>query len=490
MVFTPYSTSVELHGQKPTWIPDELDIQRISSYQTYEQIYWNVPDVFKVALRGSNDQPIYMPTARTIVDTTLRYTAPAFKVVTSDRMTGAASVEAVAASVALRDLMKRERFSSKFSGFKRYGLIRGDAIWHVTGDETKLLGSRISLTALDPGMYFPIPDEDDVDKIVGVHLVEQLETDDGPRIRRLTYRKVEGGGISVEEGIFATDKWGGPEDKPERVITPVQMMHPSITSIPVYHVKNFEEPGNPFGSSELRGLERIMSAVNQTVSDESLALALAGIGVYATDSSQPIDPVTRKPVPWQFGPGRVVHYDGSDFKRVQGVGSVQPYSDHYERLVMALKEASATPGVAVGMVDVSVAQSGIALALQLAPMLTKVQEKNDLILDVHNQMFFDITTMWFDAYEQTAFDGVGIDCTVGDAVPVDRAARFTELNDMLDRGVIDTAFYRAECVKLGYVFPEDIQSTAAAEYQQRNADQFAARVADELTPTEDPDALA
>lgn len=480
-VFTPYSTGVEYFGTKPSWIPNDLDIQRIQSYQTYEEMYWNAPDVFQVSLRGSNALPIYIPTSRTIIDTTNRYYGVDLTVVVS----GTSTNDVSAAQLAVSDLMKRERYRSKFNGKKRYGLIQGDSLWHLTADETKPVGSRLRLTTIDPGMYFPITDEDDVDRILGVHLVEQITTADGARIRRLTYRKVlrsDGlNTITVEEGIFKTDKWEGPEDKPETVIQQPTPLPDFITSIPVYHTKNTDTPGDPFGSSEIRGLEGIMGAVDQAVSDESLALALMGIGMYATDASHPIDPITKKPVPWQLGPGRVVHHDGTRWDRVQGVGNLgESYGTHYYRLWEALKWASSTPDIAIGTVDVQVASSGIALALQLGPMLAKAGEKNDLLIDAENQLWFDILTMWMPAYEETTFDGVSVDCVCATGVPVDREGRFTELNDMLDRGVIDTVYYREECKKLGYTFPDDMAARAKTEFSARQQQEFGDRLNSEL----------
>jgi len=481
--FTPYVTGAEFFGAKPTWIPDELDVQRILSYQAYEEMYWNVPDICKVSLRGTNTLPVYVPAARTIIETTNRYYGTKFGVICSGD-----GQDAIAAQLAIKDLIKREKFKSKFNGMKRYCLIQGDAIWHVTADEDKPVGSRIRLTTLDPGMYFPIPDPDDVDRIIGCHLVEQITTADGPRIKRLTYRKGDPrpdgtSPITVEEGIFELDKWGGPDARAGVVIRPEEELPPQITSLPVYHTKNTDTPGDPFGSSEVRGLERILGAINQTMSDEDLALALMGIGMYATDASQPIDPKTKLPVPWQLGPGRVVHHDGTSFNRVQGVDKLgDNYGAHYNRLWEALQRASATPDVALGSVDVSVAQSGIALAIQLGPMLAKSSEKNDLLIETHDQMFYDIVNMWFPAYEASTFEGVAVDCVVGDAVPVDREARFVELNDMLDRGVIDTEYYRLEAKKLGYTFPETIGQAATAEWERRQAmsDGFADRVDEEL----------
>jgi len=166
--------------------------------------------------------------------------------------------------------------------------------------------------------------------------------------------------------------------------------------------------------------------------------------------------------------------------RLNGVGSVTPFGDHYTRLMDALKQSSATPDIAVGRVDINNVQSGVALALELGPMLAKASEKDDLIVDTHNQMFYDLINGWFPAYESTTFTDVAVACVTGDAVPVDRERRFTELNDMLDRGVIDTVYYRQEAAKLGYVFPEDIGNRANAEFSARNADQFADRTDEEL----------
>lgn len=481
-VFTPYSTGVDFFGAKPSWIQNDLDIQRIQSYGAYEQMYWGQPDIFEISLRGSNALPIYIPAAKTIIDTTNRYYGADFKVTVSGS-------DAAAGQMALSDLMKRERIRSKMNGMKRYCLIQGDAIWHLTADMAKPVGRRLKLTALDPGMYFPITDDDDVDKIVGVHLVELITTNDGPRIRRITYRKVPRAdgfnSITVEEGIFKPDKWNGPTDKPETILQPVTTLPDLITSIPVYHTKNTENPGDPFGSSEIRGLERIIGAIDQAVSDESLALALMGIGMYATDASHPVNEKGER-VPWQMGPGRVVHHDGTRFDRVQGVGNLgESYGTHYSRLWEAIKQASSTPDVAIGTIDVSVAQSGIALALQLSPMLAKSAEKNDLLLDTANQMFYDILTMWMAAYEETTFsDDTSVDCVVGNGVPIDRESRFKELGDMLDRGVIDTEYYRNEAKKMGYTFPDDIGEKATAEFDARNAvtDPFSARLTSETDP--------
>lgn len=476
--FTPYSSGAPFFGAKPSWIPNALDQARVQSYELYERIYWNHAEVFKVSMRGANEAPIYIPAGRTIVNTTNQYTAPKFGVVTRDAVTGQPTDDAVAAQLAINDLMDRERFRSKFSGNKRYGLIRGDWIWHVTADPQKEPGKRISIVALDPSMYFPIPDPNNIERTLGCHLAEEVTEGKDPAIRRQTYRKTESGGVTVEDAIYPIDGWDQDTVAPLRVLRPVTQLPPAITTLPVFHIKNFEEPNNPFGSSELRGLEQLMRSLNQTMSDEDLSLAIVGVGMYATDGNQPTDDRGNK-LPWRLGPGQVVHTDGTFFNRVAGITSVAPYGEHYNRTWEALKQASATPDVAVGAVDVQVASSGIALALQLSPMLAKAGEKNELILETHTQMWWTIVNQWFAAYEATTFTNVTVSAVCGDAVPVDRAARFAELGEMLDRGVIDTVYYRSEAEKLGYAFPEDIGTKAAAEYAERNQDQFVSRVAAE-----------
>lgn len=479
--FTPYSTAAPLFGQKPGWLTSELDIARIQSYQIYEEIYWAVPNVFRVQFRGTNDKAIYIPSARTIVDTTDRYTGAAFAVNVSDRESGATDTpDVVAARMVLQDLFARERFRSKFDGNKLYGIMRGDWLWHLTADPNKPQGTRLSIVAIDPAMYFPITADDNVDDIIGCHLAAQITTSDGARIHRLTYRKqldtngVFTGTITVEEAIFKIDQWEKPDGRPERIIRPPTPLPAPISSIPVYHIKNFEEPGNPFGSSDIRGLEVVMGAINQAVSDEDLALALEGIGMYATDAPQPTNE-EGVAIGWELGPGRVVqHPEGTDFRRVAGVGDLDPYGDHFNRLVTALRQAAATPDIAVGTVDVQVAQSGIALALQLSPIIAKVEKKNNLLKDTHTQLFFDILNAWFPAYEATTFDNLRVECVTGSAVPVDRAERFGELNDMLDKGVIDTQFYRDEAAKLGYVFPSDISERVDSEKSKAAENQAAA----------------
>lgn len=486
---TPYTTLEYFWpAVPPSWIQSELDQQRIMSYQIYEQIYWNVPATFKLVYRGQEDKPIYVPTARTIIEATSRYIAPDFGFTVTPRADVAATMtpEMISqAQEAFADLFTRERFFSKFTGNKRYGLIRGDWLWHIVADPAKTPGTRISIYPLDPGSYFPIWHPDDLDKVIGCHIVDTFTDEkDNTFIKRLTYRKGESPGqpISVEEAIFKLDDWEGPSSRPVQILRPPTLV-PGITSLPVYHIKNFEEPANPFGSSELRGVERLLGAINQSVSDEELCLSLEGLGLYATDAPRPTND-EGEPTDWVLGPGRVVEYpSGHSFNRVNGVSSVAPYQEHLGYLERKLFQATGVSEAAMGIVDVAVAASGISLQLQFQPMVAKTNEKDEEILSVHAQMFYDFATQWFPTYERLNFDGLKIMPRIGGKIPVDRVAKFTELNNMMDRKVISAEYYRMEATRLGYVFPENIgdQITSEQAAIAEAADPFLARAGEELT---------
>src|SRR5688500_8856339 len=190
---TPYSTVVGLSGtvtgasnSAPSWVPWMIDQERVFSYQLYEQIYWGVPDTFKLVARGTEDKPIYLPSGRKIVDTCDRYVGNNFTWVGSNPEI----------QTFFDSLFAREAFISQFQGNKLYGIMRGDWAWHVMANAAKPQGSRLTIRALDPGSYFPIFDPNDVDRVIGCHIVELIGEGDETLVKRLTYRKTETGRIS------------------------------------------------------------------------------------------------------------------------------------------------------------------------------------------------------------------------------------------------------------------------------------------------------
>lgn len=482
----PYSTAKPLLGTLPQWIADVQEQKRIAAYALYESIYWTVPDTFKLMSRGSEDKPIYIPSGRQIVETMHRMLAKNLKMTTvmQDLMTTTNDKALELGNQVIGDLFKRERLSSRISGNKRYGLIRGDWAFHLYADPAREPGSKLSVFAVDPASLFPIYDPTNVDNVIGWHVAEQFTDNEGKVwIRRLTYRKTTGTAgpspITSEIALFPVDDWGGPgmdgEGKPELIVQALQTLPSPIDHLPIYNVPNFEQPGMIWGSSEMRGLERIMAAVNQSISDEELSLALDGLGVYVTDAGTPIDE-NGDEVDWNLGPGRVVEIaEGKKFERVDGMKHVVPYQSHLEYLGKTIDETMGLSAAAKGRIDVSTEVSGIALALDLNAIITRAEEKEQTITDVMTNMFYDVAK-WFVAYEGSAFnpllDQVQWIPVFGSKIPPNRKEEFSELMSLIQANpqVVTMAYIRDRLRKLGYDdMPSEVELVAelAAEQQLR-----------------------
>lgn len=446
--------------EKPDWVPEE-DRNRLAAYMKYDQIYWN--DERQFALRIlEGEEPLYIPNARSIVDITAHYMAKGLEIT---------SMGSDEEKKFLKDFLDREEFYSRFDTEKTAGVARGDWVFHLTANPNKPEGSRLSLNGVDPSSVFPIYDDDAPDKMVGCHIAVQyiLPDDDEQkiRVRKLTYRLEEdertgNRRVSREESIWEIDpKWYGPEAKKVEQVIPFGYLDPRITALPVYWFRNRSWSGEDFGSSELRGFEGIMQAISQGDTDVSAALALEGLGVYATDGGRPVEDDGTETT-WEVAPGRVMEVPtGSYFRRVEGVTSITPATDQINYLEKKMNKAASLSDVALGEVDAQTAQSGIALAIKFQPTLAKIETRDRHILDRLKQLFYDWKN-WVLVFEGKTLSG-DIIPVIGDKLPTDRVAKVNELNNMLDRKLITKQYYRDEMEKLGYVFPDDIEEQLKKE---------------------------
>lgn len=481
-VFTPYSTIAPLLGVLPGWV-DPLDQQRVASYGKYEEIYWSSESGFAKVMRGDNEAPISLPTARTLVNTVDKYTAPEFgwrvePAALPDgsvpAATAAPSPDVRVAELAFEALFAREAFLSKFASNKLNGLIRGDWFWHLVADPEKPEGKRISVRTLDPASVFYLYDVDDPERVVMVHIAEQVTVGGQQKVSRLTYEKVveEGSGnttIIRSHGIFKTDKWWL-STSPELVVLAAEPLDPMITSFPVYHLKNFD-PTSTWGSSELRGLESTLMGINQSISDEDLTLAMEGLGVYATDGGPPLDEQGNE-TDVILGPARVIS-NANGLRRITGTTSVSPYGEHMDRLERGAREAVGASDVAIGRVSGGEAESGIALVVRLSSMLAHTAKKNIHILDVHRQFFYDLQR-WLAVYEGLPLmNGSGAEAmpkasvvpTIGSALPVNLTeviAQIVELRNCVPP-VISLRTSLALLRSAGMDIPEDEQQQLETE---------------------------
>lgn len=516
---SPYSTALELKRPRPDWVPGTADQDRVAVYQTYEDIYNNVKDAFKTLLRDADGEELFrrlVPAARTIVEATNRYLAKDPTLVSTIPATVTLAPEAVAEFMEfLGKLWKREEVTTKFLSMKRWMLIRGDGVLHISADPSKAEGSRISITEMEPDHYFPIHDNIDPSKVIGAYVVTIVLGDDGEEeiAQRVEYRRIRTPDDAAEFGVpvnsifyrigfYERDGWDDREPEfDDTDLKPVDVpvwaapaqdapdyiagyaLPSQITTIPLYHYRNNRTGNEPFGRSELQGIETLLVGITQTMTDEELAMSLTGIGVYSTTSGRPRD-ASGKETEWIIAPASVIELESDgNFNRVEGIDDLKPLLQHMDKLSEQARETTATPDVAVGRVDVQTAESGIALAISMAPIIAKNEEKEEELKGKTDQLLFDLINMWLPAYEATDPKGLVVEMVFGSPLPVNEDAVVTNVSTLVEKKVIPVKFaLQLLKEKLGWdIDPEALAADLVAEASAA-LDAAAARIDAEAAP--------
>ena len=469
MTAVPFLNGVALPPQEQglaKWL-DEENAQRLAAYDLYDDIYQNNPNTYVMLLRGNEERPIYIPSARRIVNTMNRYVARGFNFTLGDADPAATvPAEQLAQSVLmLESFFTRERFNSKFNAAKRKGLTRGDFCLFIYANPLKPEGQRISIKSIHPKTVFPMRNDDG--SVIGYDIVERFvdSADDKTRIRRQRYLKgsnplhpafgtANEAEASIQYSMVVLEEKGWQSEVEQEITrTEVPLIEiAGITQLPVYHFKNNDDFESAFGYSELAGIEHIIAGVNQGSTDLDISLSMAGLGMYWTDSGSPKND-DGTDGDWVIGPRRVVEVTpGSKFDRVSGITSSDPALSHISYLEETMDSTFGISDVVTGRADVAVAESGIALALRMGPILDAAEEKDTIINDVLTQMFFDLR-QWFDVYEKVNMDTLSITPTWGDKMPRNRDAEFNELMTLFGENLI-TAEYLLNALneKFGYDF--------------------------------------
>lgn len=474
VAFSKYSSAQTYVKNKPGWVPPAHQ-ERIAAYQVYKEIYWShVATEYKVMNRGldAEDQPLYVPSSRIVVDTLNRYVGPKLTYAV-DPATGNPNSQQLALD-SFKALFARERFGSRYTAAKRGGIIEGDWGWHITGDPAKEQGKRLSIVPFKAESYFPVYEDEtvqggDPDKMVMVILAEQVQVGEDLRVRTQRYIRQENGTILSTVDLWETDKWflwryDDDGASPVATVVPPTFLPAGITAFPVYHVPHRPETGETFGVSPMRGLEVIQAALNQSMTDEDLALALMGLGVYATEEAGGPRDRDGNVIPWQIYPGAVVE-NSKGLHKVEGLTGLTAYTEHINRLEGYMADGTGATDAARGRLEVAEAESGIALQLKLGPTLALAEEQDSIILDVHGQMFYDLVQMWFPAIEQLNFTDVVVLPRLGDKLPVNRVAEVTMVNELVVSKVLSAASARAYLAKKGFtdVFAPNEDALVLAE---------------------------
>lgn len=451
-----YASMLPFVAQSDANIVDEDDQLRWQSYQFFDDVYHNRPDTFKATIRGEDDEqiPLYLPSGGALIDAVSRFlavefdfrltTAPLPDQEDSEDLGEPEEAKAQLCQSAFERLFKREKIKTKFDNTKRYGLARGDAMYHITADDTKAAGRRISIHELHPGQYFPIKGGPTNNDVVGCHIVSVTQHPTDPKesaALRQTYRYEldnEGnktGSVLTSLGYYAIGKWDdrSPDNEIEKIseLIPEEPLDGRIDVIPVYHIKNSTIPGDEFGRSELSGFETLLNGINQSITDEDMTLVMQGLGMYWTDAPPPMD-ANGNETSWEVGPGQVIEVgNGQSFGRLTGVSSVAPFLEHIDAIERRMQQRLGLSDVAVGDIDVATVESGIALKMKLAPILARNSLKEEELAAVHDQMLYDLAMKWFPVYEGLDFGNVVPEVTFGDALPTDRKAVIEEVLTLL-----------------------------------------------------------
>lgn len=453
--FGKYSSIAPYNIPPASWVPPEHQA-RIASYQLYEQIYWShVDTAYKLMNRGldSADAPLYVPSSRIIIDTMNRYVGSGLTFAV-DRETGTPEQQLLATQTFQR-LFARERFASRYAAAKRDNLLtQGDMVWHLVADPDKPEGTRLSLLPVKPESYFPTTEDQVVDggdpsKVVEVRLVDLVAEGDEIFAQVQLYQRDEAGNILTSLSIWKQDEWFNSEKRPVRALVPPTPLPAGITAMPVYHIPNGYETGEIFGSSELRGLESLQAALNQSNTDEDISVAMMGLGVFATDS--PGGPVNAEgqPTSWFLYPGAVIE-DAKGLRRLDGLTTLAPMTEHINRIEGYMADATGATDAARGRIEVTEAESGIALQLRLGPTLSKAADRDQIILDVHTQMFYDLATMWFPTFESVNVTDVLVLPRLGDKLPVNRKAEVDMVSDLVVAKIVSAGSARKYLSERGF----------------------------------------
>jgi hypothetical protein len=149
--------------------------------------------------------------------------------------------------------------------------------------------------------------------------------------------------------------------------------------------------------------------------------------------------------------------------------------------------------VSKGRVDVQVAESGIALYMELAPLLSRVGEKEQVVTDVMSNLTFDLSK-FFVAYEGGAFSGLLETRWIpqyGEKIPLNRKQRFDELMKLHAAGILPGSYVRSELRKMGYEFAMEDTAVEAEIVREKmlvaqvNSDITGVREDIEMTGEED-----
>ena len=475
-----YDVPQPFFGNADGNVVSDMDKSRLQSYDLYEDLYNNSHNSLKIVLRGEDALPIYVPSGRKIVNSTSRFLAKDMDYyIEPETKDGVELDEPTRAYLEkyLTNWYKREGVRLKFASNKRWGLVRADAVFMLTGDPNKPQGERISLHEIDPRQVFEIDDPEQAGRIQGYYLIETVpdfrekdQKKSGKVIckRSKWIREKNDNGEYTGKVLHDVTHWeiGKWDDRVldvddlERVPyadgdLEEDYLPDEISQPPIYVWSTDPPPNSTWGTSLLSGLETLIFSLNQSLTDEDLTLIMRGLGMYVTNAAAPLNPDTGEIMDWNVGPGQVIEIsENQEFTNVSGVDSVAPYQEHMKFIdEKGLSESSGTPAIAIGRVDVAQAESGIALKLQMDPLLAANSERELGIYITMDRLHHDLVNMWIPAYEGVPTNGAIVSTVFGDPMPVNENQVIQDVVLLRTSNLILTEMAVDKLSEIGWKYP-------------------------------------
>jgi hypothetical protein len=183
---------------------------------------------------------------------------------------------------------------------------------------------------------------------------------------------------------------------------------------------------------------------------------------------------------------------GKKFWRVQGNGSFAPYQQHMKFMLDQIDQTFGHSEVAKGKVDVATAESGVALMLELGPLLARAQEREVIINSVTHQMLYGLAK-WFHAFEGGEFSSLWETTKwrmhYGSRVPSNFQNDFNNLLKIASATpqIVPMSWIRDELQRIGFNFKEgeDLETLIQKEISDRTLAASQPVTDPDITPEEE-----
>lgn len=516
----------------PGWVGDHA--RRLEAYDTYQKIFDNKgrtllspPDgQDAVAGRDPEDHREYGDAAL-LVKTILGGVLGSEQVIqvdgaelyVPDGENSDAVINAFERQSYLRDWATSVRLGLKMIEVEREAITLGDGVYVVGWDDVK---RRVWLRKYNPGFYFPVLDDDDVDDgfPVKVHLAWELpplETEPSTvRIRRITYELVDfkddEPGVRyayapdvvsrtrclLSDGVWTIDSLAATvDDLTEQRVKWMKTatgdvkrrLDLGIDFIPVVHLPNTVAEEEHFGRSSLAEVMQILDDLAAADTDLQAASATTGTPVIAVSGVTSGDSIAS------YGPGSVFETGDGSLNMLDTSKSLDALLKYVKDLLSRLATNARVSEAALGRVNAAQVPSGIALALSFSPMEQMVREMRQVRDERYPLLLRFVLRLALVGGAIPSGSLPRARVAFGSFLPTDRKTIVDEVVALLQAGAISTRTAVLMLMNAGLPIDDAAHEVAriqhmatkkALELSQATADPAAAREFLGLEPAETP----